>query len=77
MGKILISGALFLGLYTVFMPGLLWLAPGHIEEIWNLRALSGGLIGAIPPEELLFGFVCGVYWGGAYEHFIWTKSAIH
>ena len=76
-GKILISGVLFLGLYAVFMLGLLWLAPGYIEQVWNLSALSGGLIGGIPLEELLFGFAFGVYWGGAYEHFTWSQSAMH
>ena len=76
-GKILISGTLFLGLYTVFMLGLLLLAPGYIEQVWNLSALSGGLIGTIPLEELLFGFAFGVYWGGVYEHFTWSKSAMH
>jgi hypothetical protein len=55
--------------------GLVWLAPGYIEQVWNLSALSGALIGPIPLEELLFGFAFGLYWGGVYEHFTWNKSA--
>jgi hypothetical protein len=64
-------GALFLGLYAVFMLGLRWLAPGHIEGVWNLPALSGVLIYGIPLEELLFGVTFGMYWSGIYEHLTW------
>lgn len=75
MRKTLIGGLLFLGLYMVFMLGLLWSSPGYIELVWNLRALSGVLIAGIPLEELLFGFVFGMYWTGVYEHFAWTITA--
>jgi len=67
----LIGGALFLVLYAVFMLGLRWLAPGYIEAVWNLAALSGVLVYGIPLEELLFGLTFGMYWSGAYEHLTW------
>jgi hypothetical protein len=73
----LIGGALFLGLYAVFMWGLKWFAPGYIEQVWNLPALSGVLIDGIPLEELLFGAAFGLYWSGVYEHFTWTESVKH
>ena len=76
-GKTLVGGFLFLGLYAVFMLGLKWLAPGYIEQVWNLPALSGVLIYGIPLEELLFGFTVGLYWAGVYEHFTWRKSVEH
>ena len=75
MRKTLIGGLLFLGLYTVFMLGVLWFSPGYIEQVWNLPDLSGVLIAGIPLEELLFGFVFGLYWTGVYEHFAWTITA--
>ena len=56
------------------MLGLVWLTPGYIAHVWNLPALSGVLIGGIPPEELLFGFSFGWYWAGVYEHFTWNTS---
>lgn len=67
----LVGGALFLGLYAAFMLGLRWLAPGYIETVWNLPALSGVLIYGIPLEELLFGLTFGMYWSGVYEHLTW------
>jgi len=56
------------------MLGLKWFAPGYIEQVWNLQALSGVLFGGIPLEELLFGTAFGLYWSGVYEHFAWTES---
>ena len=52
----LVGGLLFLALYTVFLLGLKWSAPGYIKQVWNLEALSGVLIYGLPLEELLFGF---------------------
>ncbi len=72
--RTLIGGLLFLGLYGVFMLGLLLSSPGYIEEVWNLRALSGVLIVGIPVEELVFGLAFGMYWTGAYEHLAWTGT---
>lgn len=76
-GKTLVGGFLFLAFYVVFMLGLIWFAPGYIEQVWNLPALSGVLIGGIPLEELLFGFSFGLYWTGVYEHFTWNASVPH
>lgn len=73
----LIGGALFLGFYTVFVLGLEWTAPGYIERVWNLDALSGVRIYGLPLEELLFGFGFGLFWTGLYEHATWMKSATH
>ena len=75
--KSLVGGAVFLGLYAMFMLGLVWLTPGYIPQVWNLAALSGVLIAGIPLEELLFGFSFGWYWTGVYEHFTWSTSAVH
>lgn len=61
----------------MFMLGLKWLTPGYIEQVWNLPALSGGLIYGIPLEELLFGFSFGLYWTGVYEHFTWSNRVAH
>lgn len=70
----LIGGVLFLLLYAVFMLLLIFFAPGYIEQVWNLNAISGVLIGGIPLEELAFGFAFGLYWAGIYEHFTWHRS---
>jgi hypothetical protein len=70
----LIGGTLFLGIYIVFLLGLKWSAPGYIEQVWNLPALSGILIYGLPLEELLFGFGFGLFWSGLYEHFTWQRS---
>jgi hypothetical protein len=73
--KTALGGTLFLLLYWVFMLALRWFAPGYIESVWNLPALSGVLIGGIPLEELLFGFAFGTYWASVYEHLTWQTSA--
>ncbi len=72
--KTLIGGLLFLGLYGIFILGLRWSSPGYIEQVWNLRALSGVLIAGIPLEELLFGLTFGMYWTGVYEHLAWVAT---
>jgi len=69
----IVGGGLFLSLYSVFMLGLRWFAPGYIETVWNLSALSGVLVYGIPLEELLFGLTFGMYWSGIYEHLTWRK----
>ncbi len=77
MRKTLFGGALFLAIYTVFMFGLETIAPGYIESVWNLAALSGLVVWGIPAEELMFGFTFGMYWTGIYEHFTWHRSVSH
>lgn len=47
-GKSFLGGLLFLVLYALFMLGLRWFAPGYIERVWNLPALSGVIIYGIP-----------------------------
>ena len=71
----LLGGVLFFGFYGLFMVLLLIAAPGYIEQVWNLPALSGVLVGGIPLEELAFGFAFGLYWAGMYEHFSWKRAA--
>lgn len=70
----LLGGVLFLALYTLFLLGLKWSAPGYIEQVWNLEDLSGIVIYGLPIEELLFGFAFGLVWTGIYEHFTWKRS---
>lgn len=70
----LVGGVLFLALYSIFLVGLKWSAPGYIEQVWNLEALSGIVIHGMPVEELMFGFSFGLVWTGIYEHFTWNRS---
>ena len=70
----LVGGILFLAIYTIFLLGLKWSAPGYIEQVWNLKALSGIVIYGLPLEELLFGFAFGLVWTGIYEHFTRKRS---
>lgn len=72
--KTWMGGAIFTGYYWLFIAGLEWLSPGYIERVWNLGALSGVIIFAIPLEEFLFAFTFGMYWAGVYEHFTWRKT---
>ncbi|MDD3762911.1 MAG: lycopene cyclase domain-containing protein [Pseudomonadota bacterium] len=69
-----IGGLLFTVLYALFMALLIAFAPGYIEQVWNLPALSGIHPAGIPLEELAFGFAFGTYWAGIYEHFTWTRA---
>ncbi len=71
--KTWIGGLLFLVYYAIFLAGLEWSAPGYIERIWNMEALSGITIWFMPIEELLFAIGFGMYWSGVYEHFTWRK----
>jgi hypothetical protein len=59
---------LFLGYYTLFMLGLEWTAPGYVERVWNLPALSGLKIAGLPMEEFLFAAAFGACLSGIYEH---------
>ena len=71
--KTWVGALLFLGYYTLFLLGLEWTAPGYIERVWNLAALSGLSVGGFPIEELLFATAFGGYWAGVYDHFTWQK----
>jgi hypothetical protein len=68
-----LGGLLFLAFYTVFLLGLKWSAPGYVEDVWNLPALSGVLVYGLPLEEPLFGLAFGMYWASVYEHFAWLR----
>ncbi len=72
--NILVGGVLFFAMYTTFLLGLKWSAPGYIEQVWNFKALSGAIIYGLPLEELLFGFSFGLMWTGIYEHFTWKHN---
>lgn len=69
--KTWVGGILFLAYYAVFLLGLERTAPGYIERVWNLEALSGLSLGGMPLEEFLFAIAFGAYWSGVYEHFTW------
>lgn len=69
--KTWIGAVLFLAYYTVFLIGMEWSAPGYIERVWNLKALSGLTIVGMPIEELMFAAAFGAYWSGVYDHFTW------
>lgn len=72
--KTLVGGLLFLGYYALFMLGLILSAPGYVEEVWNIGALSGLRPLGIPVEELMFGFAFGLYWSSVYEHLTWSRT---
>jgi hypothetical protein len=69
-------GLLFLAYYVVFLQGLRFTAPGYIERVWNLSALTGVMVAGMPIEELLFAVGFGMYWSGVYEHFTWRRFAV-
>jgi len=69
--KTWIGGLLFLAYYSVFLIGLEWSAPGYIDRVWNMDALTGITILFMPLEELLFAISFGMYWSGVYEHITW------
>jgi len=73
INKTWIGGLLFLGYYAIFLAGLEWTAPGYIDRVWNLDALSGLSVAFMPIEELLFAVGFGMYWSGVYEHYTWHK----
>ncbi|NOZ68219.1 MAG: hypothetical protein GXP46_03010 [Deferribacteres bacterium] len=72
--KTWLGGLLFVGFYVFFLFGLELTAPGYIERVWNLEALSGISIFNIPLEELLFAFSFGMYWSSVYEHITWKRT---
>jgi hypothetical protein len=73
--KTWVGAILFVAFYTVLLLGVEWTAPGYIERVWNLGALSGLRIAGIPIEELLFAAAFGAYWSGVYDHFTWRRLA--
>lgn len=73
--KMLVSGALFLGLYFVVFALFDAIFPGYVGAVWRLDAVSGRLLGGVPLEELLFAFTFGLYWSSVYEHLTWRRLA--
>jgi hypothetical protein len=73
--KTWVGGLLFLCYYVAFLLGLEWTAPGYIERVWNLAALSGVIVLGMPLEELAWATAFGMYWSGVYEHFNWRRVA--
>ncbi len=71
--KMLTSALIFLGIYLVYFQALIVLYPGYVEQVWNLKALSGILVLGIPLEELLFATSFGFLWSSVYEHMAWKK----
>lgn len=73
MKKMSTSALLFLALYFVFFLALIATYPGYVEQVWNLKVISGILVAGIPLEELLFAFSFGFFWSSVYEHFMKSK----
>lgn len=71
--KMLVSALLFLVLYFFYFLTLIAISPNYVEQVWNLKAISGILISGIPLEELLFALSFGFLWSSIYEHFTWKK----
>ncbi len=71
--KIWVGGLLFLIFYTVYFLSLGLLAPGYVEKVWTLSAISGIELIGIPIEELIFAFTFGMLWSSYYEHLTWKK----
>ena len=57
--KTWVGALLFLTYYLLFLLGLESTAPGYIERVWNVQALSGVRVLGIPLEELLFAAAFG------------------
>ena len=69
--KMMVSGGLFLVLYFFYFLMLIIIAPlGYVEQVWNLKAISGIMIVGIPIEELLFAFGYGFIWSSIYEYLV-------
>lgn len=72
--KILTSAVIFTLLYLAYFWSLIAIAPGYVERVWNLAALSGILIAGVPLEELAFAFSVGILWSSIYEHLAWRRT---
>lgn len=69
--KMFVSTGLFTALYFVYFLTLIVMFPGYVEQVWNLKAISGILVFGIPLEELLFAASLGFLWSSVYEHIKW------
>lgn len=71
--KMIVGAFLFLSLYFFYFLTLIALYPGYVEQVWNLKVISGILILGIPLEELLFALSFGFLWSSIYEHLRWYR----
>ena len=71
--KMTVSAFLFLGKYFFYFLTLIVMYPGYVEQVWNLKVISGIFIFGVPFEELMFAFSFGFFWSSTYEHFMWRK----
>jgi hypothetical protein len=71
--KMITSAFMFLFLYFAYFLTLIAIAPGYVERVWNLKAITGILILGIPIEELLFAISFGFIWSSIYEHLAWKR----
>lgn len=71
--KMLASALIFLGLYFVYFLTLIAMFPGYVQQVWNLKVISGILIIGIPIEELMFAFTLGFLWSSIHEHLTWRR----
>ncbi|HWO07775.1 MAG TPA: lycopene cyclase domain-containing protein [Candidatus Paceibacterota bacterium] len=75
----LIIDSLASGMLVVFF-GLWWFwiaelfTPGWVENYWLLENLSGTILMTAPIEDLIWGFLCGLYIGPLYE--FWQEQKI-
>ncbi len=74
--SVALGSVVFLAYYSVFLVGLEVTAPGYIDRVWTLDALSGIRLGFAPLEELLFALGFGGYWASVYEHLTWSRPAL-
>lgn len=72
--KMVVSGVLFFLLYFIAFAVFNLAFPGYVAAVWNLKAVSGLLVGGVPLEELLFAFTFGLYWSSTYEHLTWRRN---
>ncbi len=72
--KMVVSGVLFFLFYFIAFALFNMAFPGYVAAVWNLRAISGLLVGGVPLEELLFAFTFGLYWSSTYEHLAWRRN---
>ena len=71
--KMLVSAVIFLIFYFIYFLTLIFMFPGYVEAVWNLKVISGILVLGIPLEELLFALSFGFFWSSVYEHLTWRK----
>src|SRR3989338_8042122 len=48
--KMITSAFIFLGLYFFYFLTLIAIYPGYVENVWNLKAISGVLVAGVPLE---------------------------